>query len=90
MTTHFNDAPETASRPFDRDRDGFVVSEGASILVLEVRRCHIVFTESGYLVNLQEYEKAKARDVHIYSEILGYGMTGIYVAYPWRPRASSA
>ena len=30
-----NDAPQIASRPFDKDRDGFVLSEGAGILILE-------------------------------------------------------
>ena len=35
VSTKFNDTPERASRPFDKDRDGFVLSEGAGIVILE-------------------------------------------------------
>jgi 3-oxoacyl-[acyl-carrier-protein] synthase II len=53
-----NDAPQKASRPFDRDRDGFVIGEGSGILILEA------------------LDHALERGVHIYAEMVGYGLTG--------------
>ncbi|MFP4430645.1 MAG: beta-ketoacyl-ACP synthase II [Spirochaetaceae bacterium] len=35
LSTRFNDEPEKASRPFDKDRDGFIIAEGSGVLILE-------------------------------------------------------
>ncbi|MEE8516023.1 MAG: beta-ketoacyl-ACP synthase II [Alphaproteobacteria bacterium] len=35
LSTNFNDTPEQASRPWDKDRDGFVIGEGSGIVVVE-------------------------------------------------------
>jgi 3-oxoacyl-[acyl-carrier-protein] synthase-1 len=54
MSSKFNDAPETASRTYDKDRDGFVISGGAGILVLEeyehaIKRGATIYAEvTGY------------------------------------------
>ena len=54
LSTSYNDAPETASRPFDSARDGFVMGEGAGILVVE-RLDHALARGATPLVEIAGY-----------------------------------
>ncbi|HYP27999.1 MAG TPA: beta-ketoacyl-ACP synthase II [Blastocatellia bacterium] len=65
VTTKFNDAPAQASRPFNGDRDGFVLGEGAWILVFEeleqaLRRGAKIYAEvSGYASTCDAYHRVQ-------------------------------
>jgi 3-oxoacyl-[acyl-carrier-protein] synthase II len=65
-----NDAPEKASRPFDKDRDGFVIGEGAGVVVLEElehakRRGARIYCElTGYAANSDAHHVAAPAPDH--------------------------
>ena len=64
LPTRFNDDPSRASRPFDRDRDGFVLGEGAWMLTLETEahaeaRARIYAWVEGYASTCDAYHRVQ-------------------------------
>src|SRR5215468_9575826 len=65
LTESWNDRPEKASRPFSRDRDGFVLGEGAWIYVVETensalrRGAHIYAEVLGYASTCDAYHRVR-------------------------------
>ena len=68
LSTSFNETPARASRPFDRQRDGFVMGEGAGILILESlrharrRRARIYAEVAGYAATSEAYHMVMPRE----------------------------
>jgi 3-oxoacyl-[acyl-carrier-protein] synthase II len=68
MTTRWNHAPERASRPFSRDRDGFVLAEGAWFFVMEelehakARGAHIYGEVCGYGSTCEAYHRVRLEE----------------------------
>jgi 3-oxoacyl-[acyl-carrier-protein] synthase II len=65
VSTHYNDRPAAASRPFDRGRDGFVLGEGAWMVALEredrarARGAHIYATVDAYASTCDAYHRVQ-------------------------------
>ena len=89
MNSKFNDSPKKASRPFDADRAGFVMGEGAGVLLLETeehakvsararlahRRRSSPVPRDGPDLSHTPPPHAQARGAKIYCELAGYAAT---------------
>lgn len=68
MSTHWNQEPQRASRPFSRDRDGFVIAEGAWFFVIEemeqarARGAHIYGEIAGYGSTCEAFHRVRLEE----------------------------
>lgn len=97
LSTHFNDTPEKASRPFDKDRDGFIMGEGSVMLMLEelehakARGAKIYAEIAGYGSSCDAFNitaplkdgsgAAKAMELALLDAGIGAGEIGYYNAH---------
>jgi 3-oxoacyl-[acyl-carrier-protein] synthase II len=68
MSTHWNHEPQRASRPFSRDRDGFVIAEGSWFFIIEEREqalergAHIYGEVAGYGSTCEAYHRVRLEE----------------------------
>ncbi|KAF2846456.1 3-oxoacyl-synthase-like protein [Plenodomus tracheiphilus IPT5] len=68
LATEYNDRPNKSSRPFDKNRDGFVIGEGAGVVILEelehakARSAHVYAEVAGYGLSSDAYHMTAPRE----------------------------
>ena len=79
LSTSENDQPQKASKPFDRRRDGYVLSEGAAAIILEARDCAIDRNADIYAELLGFAVNCEAMDIRMF-DVTGKALAEVILA----------